>query len=392
MYQEEKPIDLITVRDALIGRGELQGAGGVAYLVEIMEELPSAENIEYYARLVVQYYNARQIQQHAQAIAEISADATLTEAEKVAAIEKDYYTRLSPCIAEWRDDIVDEVMTIVEDSISGKRAVLGMPWKRLSAGTKAMLTGAVTLICGNPGASKSLMLLQAISYWMQQGISCAVYELEDGAAYHCMRALAQQTCTAGMTDSDWIRDNPTEALTVARDNVDFVQSMGGVITACDTTLPTLDQLADWVETRAREGKRVIAIDPVTLAVHARKDIWNEDRAFLERVKRAAVKHQCSIILVTHPTKLNTGPSLESLAGGAAYGRFCQSAIWLENHEPKTSLVRQDCGTDDLEYNRTIHILKARNGAGQGMKLACRFDRNSLTIQEEGLIMGKAKGE
>ena len=42
------------------------------------------------------------------------------------------------------------------------------------------------------------------------------------------------------------------------------------------------------------------------------------------------------------------------------------------------------------HNRTLHILKARNGRGQGCKIAFNFDPNSLLLDEYGLIVKKKK--
>jgi hypothetical protein len=39
----------------------------------------------------------------------------------------------------------------------------------------------------------------------------------------------------------------------------------------------------------------------------------------------------------------------------------------------------------MGHNRTLHILKSRNGTGQGKKLAFEFCGNSLTLKELGLI-------
>lgn len=58
------------------------------------------------------------------------------------------------------------------------------------------------------------------------------------------------------------------------------------------------------------------------------------------------------------------------------------------HEEKTSKVRTCCGTDEISHNRTLYILKARNGKGGGYKLAFDFDNESLTLKELRLIVKK----
>ena len=82
--------------------------------------------------------------------------------------------------------------------------------------------------------------------------------------------------------------------------------------------------------------------------------------------------------------------MTQLAGGAAYQRFAQTILWLESHADKTSKVKTSYGTTEIEHNRTAHLLKARNGKGQGVKLAFNFSSDSLTLQEEGIIIKKTK--
>ena len=79
--------------------------------------------------------------------------------------------------------------------------------------------------------------------------------------------------------------------------------------------------------------------------------------------------------------------MDSLAGGASYSRFAQTILWLEHHpEPKSSNVKMTLGTIKQDYNRTLHILKARNGIGQGVRIACDFQGTSLELNELGIIV------
>ena len=78
--------------------------------------------------------------------------------------------------------------------------------------------------------------------------------------------------------------------------------------------------------------------------------------------------------------------MNQLAGGAAYSRFSQTILWLESHNEKASRVKTTCGTTEMDHNRTLHILKARNGKGQGVKVACNFESESLTLSEQGIIV------
>ena len=107
---------------------------------------------------------------------------------------------------------------------------------------------------------------------------------------------------------------------------------------------------------------------------------------MQRVKRAATTGGASLLLITHPSKTMNMPELTALAGSAAFARFAQTILWLQNHQPQKSNVTTACGTDTKEHNRTLHILKARNGKGHGMAVACEFVKENLTLKDLGLIV------
>lgn len=52
LFGRGEPVDLITLTEELRSRGQLENAGGVAYLTTLMNIVPTSANIEYYARIV----------------------------------------------------------------------------------------------------------------------------------------------------------------------------------------------------------------------------------------------------------------------------------------------------------------------------------------------------
>lgn len=129
-------------------------------------------------------------------------------------------------------------------------------------------------------------------------------------------------------------------------------------------------------------------DEAVVSEQALAKLFDRHRA---NIKRSATDYRCSVVLVTHPVKAVSFPDVTQLAGGAAYQRFAQTILWLESHPEKTNQVKTDCGTTEIEHNRTLHLLKARNGRGQGVRLAFSFRSESLTLREEGIIVKKSKG-
>ena len=107
--------------------------------------------------------------------------------------------------------------------------------------------------------------------------------------------------------------------------------------------------------------------------------------------KLAEKHNTSIVFVSHPVKGYERPSLDSLAGGAAFTRHVDLVLWLEAIDPKTVTVAGPCGRHETEIDRIMHLLKVRHGPGHGKRIGFCFDVQSLSLAEQGLILKDKKG-
>ena len=52
LYEKREPADLVTVPGELSKMGVLEESGGVTYLTELINSVPTAANVEYYAHLI----------------------------------------------------------------------------------------------------------------------------------------------------------------------------------------------------------------------------------------------------------------------------------------------------------------------------------------------------
>ena len=286
--------------------------------------------------------------------------------------------------------VAGEVRQRIADIAAGRYAAIPMYWTLLSSLTQAMLPGSVTLLAGSGGATKSFMALQMFVAWMLNSLRVALWELEEDQISHLMRALAQRSGHPGLTDTTWVKDNFELADSVTVEHSDFLDNLRRVVHTTPDQQVTLGQVAEWAEDQAKRGSRVIGVDPITAAARV-GDVWTADASFVQAIKRTATDYGVSILLVTHPVKNVQYPDLTQIAGAACYHRFCQTILWLEMHEPKFSRIRTAGGTSDVEHNRTVYVLKARNGRGGGFRLAFQFEPENLTLSELGVILPKKKG-
>jgi hypothetical protein len=298
-------------------------------------------------------------------------------------------------------DEIDAVKTFIADAevggaaaalaawqaevMAGKWQTLDMPQPVLGAMTRAMMPGAITLLCADPGAGKSWFTLQCMRFWNNNGHKTAVRMLEDDIRMHTSRILAQITGNDHSNDR-WVLNNP---MVVAEDMLlhsPEIDRLGALITAeSDDELPSHKDLIAWVEKKAKAGCRVVMLDPIT-AIKQGKEPWLQDFEVVMRLKSIAKKYGMSIVVCTHPRGTAKEPSLTGMAGGNAWPRFCHTALWL-SQTPLTDIALHDESV--VRSDRIIHILKCRYGQGNKQKVAAIFDDN-CTIKELGMVMPKKK--
>lgn len=287
----------------------------------------------------------------------------------------------------------DELSSLIEDIIAGKKRAIPFPWPVLTRLTRAMAPGLVTILAGDPGCGKSFMLLEAAAYWHLNGVKVAVYELEDDLGYHLNRALAQLDDQTDLTDFEWIRLNPEASREAMKKHRVFLDGFARCITTTtsETGDVALPEILKWIQSRCDAGAEIIIVDPITAAGYVREsNSWQEDRDFVIHAKSIVKKAGSRLILSTHPkvgAKSGKGASvLHSLSGGAAYPRFAHTVLWINNPEkPRKVKVASPHGTFHTTATRTLRLGKTRNGPGGGVELAYTFGGDSLRFSEQGAI-------
>ena len=291
--------------------------------------------------------------------------------------------------------------TETQEVLEGTRNVIDWPWKMLADMTESIAAGTMTVICGDPGASKSLFLLQAFMSWHRDGIPVSLLELEDisvdkdtgvtSPVFHLRRAAAMVAGNSKLTSLRYQRENPDETRTAMSN--DFLSSFGTCLHSFPrNTRPTVDNIVAWVHQEVKRGIRVVAIDPVTLADFG-KDLHSEDSKFVRGIKDAIEGSNASIIAITHPRPGARRKTLDDFALTRDWGRHTQSAFWYDYcGGEKSGTVKKETltGTMRLEesYNRIVHIKKARNTQGNSKKIAFMFDYKTLLVEEVGELVEK----
>ena len=279
----------------------------------------------------------------------------------------------------------------LDDIKTGEIYAVPWPWPLLTNLAPSLLPGKLIVVAGSPGASKSFMMLQCLTFWLREGYLASALMLEGTKAEHLQRLLSQFECNSDMTDLKWIKDNPFLVDDAYNRHEEWMNEVGRHIQIPDMGNVTYYELLYWIETRAKAGDRVVIVDPIT-AASADGNIWEKDRELISTAQQLAMKYRISIIFVSHPKKDAVLPCLGSLANGSAYQRHTQCVLWMEAQDTKTVMTAGACGRHESEINRIMYLLKVTDGRGQGRLIGFKFDGGSLLLSEQGVIIKEKKGQ
>ncbi|GGA70239.1 replicative DNA helicase [Ornithinibacillus halotolerans] len=208
-----EPIDLVTVTSALSNNDQLEEAGGVTYLAQLAESVPTAANIEYYAKIVEEKSVLRRLIRTATDIVtttfsrEDEVEDVLNEAEKsILEVSGRKNTGSFKVIK----DVLIEVYDKIESLHQSKGDVTGIPtgYRELDKMTSGFQRNDLIIIAARPSVGKTAFALNiAQNVATKTDENVAIFSLEMGADQLVQRIL----CAEGNIDATRLRNGKLEA-------------------------------------------------------------------------------------------------------------------------------------------------------------------------------------
>ncbi|RID82956.1 replicative DNA helicase [Peribacillus asahii] len=216
LNDEGKAVDLITVTEELAATKSLEEIGGVTYLSELAGSVPTAANVEYYARIVEEKSLLRRLIRTATNIAqegysrEDEVEDLLGEAEKN--IMEVAQRKNSGSFQNIKDVLV-RTYDNIEELTNRKGDVTGIPtgFAELDRMTAGFQRNDLIIVAARPSVGKTAFALNiAQNVATKTDENVAIFSLEMGAEQLVMRMLcaegninAQNLRTGALTDEDW---------------------------------------------------------------------------------------------------------------------------------------------------------------------------------------------
>ncbi len=211
-----EPVDLVTVTSELANTDLLEEVGGVSYLTDIANSVPTAANIEYYAKIVEEKSILRRLIRTATSIAqdgytrEDEVEDLLSDAEKT--IMEVARPKNSGAFQNIKDVLV-QTYDNIERLHNRKGDITGIPtgFIELDRMTAGFQRNDLIIVAARPSVGKTAFALNiAQNVATKTDESVAIFSLEMGAERLVMRMLcaegninAQNLRTGNLTEEDW---------------------------------------------------------------------------------------------------------------------------------------------------------------------------------------------
>lgn len=205
--EEGQPVDLLTVTNYLREKRLLERVGGATYVASLANLVPTAANVEHYARIVEEKAILRALIEVAERIAGLGyeeayqVDRLMDEAERMIL---ELTARKSAGVLASIREILEEILRYIEERYRNRGRISGVAtgFADLDKLLCGLQPGDLIIIAGRPAMGKtSLGLTIAHQVALQYRIPVAVFSLEMSRLQLVQRML----CAEAMVDQQKVR-------------------------------------------------------------------------------------------------------------------------------------------------------------------------------------------
>ncbi len=216
LYEKHTPVDVVTLADIFQGTDELASVGGFSYVVELVETVPTAANIIYYAQIVKGKSLIRKLISAANEISSDgyerieSVDDFLDQAEqKIFQIAQDRNKKNVFALK----DIIKDAFEAIEKLYERKSSLTGISsgFSQLDKLTSGLQDSDLIIVAGRPAMGKTSFALNiAENAAVDSAAPVAVFSLEMSKEQLVQRMLASRARidlsklrNGHLKDEDW---------------------------------------------------------------------------------------------------------------------------------------------------------------------------------------------
>ncbi len=212
LYQRSEPIDIITLKSELTSLGTFDKIGGLEYLVELPEKVPTTANVSKYIKIVKEKSVLRRLIKSANEIIEQGYDQTEEIDHIMGMAEKKIFDiaqdRDKKSYTSMKDALVD-AFTELEQLYNQKKRITGIAtgFSDLDYKIAGLQKSTLVLIAARPAMGKTAFALNiATNAAVRENVPTIIFSLEMAKEELVNRIL----CSEALVDSNKIRTGKME--------------------------------------------------------------------------------------------------------------------------------------------------------------------------------------
>ena len=207
LYNRSEPIDIITLKAELKSMGKLEAVGGLEYIVQLPDRVPTTSNVEKYIKIVEEKSMLRALIKTADELITLGYDPTQEVEQVIDTAEKKIFEVMQKKNQKGYSsmkDILIDTFTQLEQLYNQKEMITGVPtgFADLDYRTSGLHNSDLILVAARPAMGKSAFALNIATHAAVRGkVPVAIFSLEMSKEQMANRIL----CSEAMVDSAKVR-------------------------------------------------------------------------------------------------------------------------------------------------------------------------------------------
>ncbi len=366
LYTQNITGDSLSLINELTKQNNLEKAGGPAYIASLTSSVPSSANVDYYAQIVLDRYERRELIKISSELKassfelNIKGEDLIENAEKkiFALAEKNENTEIHAA----KQMMIKEI-DIIEKRFRSKNLFTGIPtgFAKLDTYTSGFQNSELIIIGARPSIGKTALALSMMQYIaVEKHISCGFFSLEMPYEAIGMRILAQEA----RVSMSKIRSGMLK-----REDISKIQNAAGrwfeaplyVVDTPNMRLIDLRAMARRMVTK--HDVKIIFIDYIGLITtdDPSKATYDQVAEISKSLKALARELQIPVVALSQVARDAEGeePKLNQIRGSGAVEQDADVVMFLHRDRLKEETAAQEA---------KIILAKQRNGATGDIKI------------------------
>ncbi|MBW2146719.1 MAG: replicative DNA helicase [Deltaproteobacteria bacterium] len=368
LFERNEPADLITLTNILRDKNQLDEVGGPAFMASLVENVSTAANVEYHARIVKEKAILRNIISAATEIVSRGFQNSGNVDEYL-----DYTQQVLLRIAEQRirpsfypiKELIKSGFAHIEKLYERKEAITGVPtgfddFDRLTAGLQK---SDLVVVAGRPGMGKTTFALNVATYAaVRSHVPVVIFSLEMSREQLALRMLCSEARvdssrvrTGMLSERDWPR--LTTAAGILSEAPIYVDDTPG--------LTSMELRAKARRLRAEHEMGLIIVDYLQIMSGlSRSENRQQEISEISRSLKGLAREMDVPLLVLSqlnraPEERKGRPQLADLRESGAIEQDADVVCLI--YRPELYDIKTDEDGNSLENVAKINIAKQRNG-------------------------------